>query len=213
MNQVKSNKVPKRIILEGNICSGKTTLINYLKDNIKELNVVDSGFTLFHPNLEYNIIRYNNEDPKEWTFITQITFMRLLNKIQNKPLTSNINIFNRSIFSVHNVFNQVYNEDRLFTIEEYMYLNKLYKKLIKQETTPIDLLIFFNSETSVLESRSSSNTFKNYIPRFQGYYDKLLKKIKNENVNVKQIYIIDATKTLDELKDDYQKILNIILYN
>lgn len=213
MEQQKNIKVPKRIVLEGNICSGKTTLINYFKKNIKNINVVDSGFTLFHPNLEYNILLYNNEDPHSWTFVTQVSFMLLLNKIQNKKMSHDINIFNRSIFSVHKVFTQVYNDHGLLSIDEFTYLNKLYKKLIKKETTPIDLLIFFKSKTPILETRSSLNTFKDYIPRFQVYYDKLLKKIKNENVNVKQIYIIDSSKTLDELKEDYQKILNIILNN
>ncbi|QKE44566.1 hypothetical protein Yalta_119 [Yalta virus] len=212
MDQTTNTREYKRIVLEGNICSGKTTLIEYLKENIKreDINVVDSGFGLFHPNLEYNILRYNNEDPKNWTFLAQVTFMQLLNKLQNKEMNCHINVFNRSIFSVHNVFNQVYYEDAYLTSTEYGYLNKLYKKLIKRETKQIDLLIFFKSETATLETRATTNTFKRYIPRFQTYYDKLLKIIKNDNKDIKNIYIIDSNKSLDDLKEDYKNILNII---
>lgn len=213
MDHTTNKKNSKRIVLEGNICSGKTTLIEYLKENINksDINVVDSGFVLFHPNLEYNILRYNNEDPKNWTFLAQVTFMRLLNKLQNKEMKCPINVFNRSIFSVHNVFNQVYYEDDYLSSSEYTYLNKLYKKLIKQETTPIDLLIFFKTETAALETRATTNTFKHYIPKFQSFYDKLLKIIKNDNTCIKEIYIIDSNKPLNELKEDYQNILNIIV--
>lgn len=200
----------KKIIIEGNISSGKTTLINFLKEELKDVNVVDSGFSLFHPNLEYNIIKYSNEEPKEWTFLAQVTFMKLLNKIQNKPLNSKFNIFNRSIYSVQHVFNQTYRDENYISDKEYKYLTELYNKLLTKETVPIDILVFFTSEIEILKERSTNNSFKNLIPKFQSYYDTLLENIYFYT-NIKSIYIIDGCKSKNELLEDYKEIVKLLL--
>lgn len=200
----------KKIIIEGNINSGKTTLINFLKENLKDVSSIDSGFALFHPNLDYNIIKYSNDEPKEWTFLTQVTFMKILNKIQNKVFESKFNIFNRSIYSVQHVFNNVYRDEMYINESEYKYLTDLYYNLLKKETKPIDMLIFLTSDIETLELRSTNNTFKHFIPKFQRYYDRLLENIYYLT-NIKSIYIIDATKQKDKLLDDYKQILKLLL--
>jgi deoxyadenosine/deoxycytidine kinase len=200
----------KKIIIEGNIGSGKTTLIDFLKSELQDVNVVDSEFSLFHPNLDYNIIKYSNEDPKEWTFLSQVTFMKLLNKIQNKPFTSRFNIFNRSIYSVQHVFNQTYRDEKYISDSEYKYLTKLCHKLLKKETISIDILIFFSSDVKTLESRSIDNPFKHFIPLFQRYYDTLLENIYFFT-NIKSIYVIDSSKPKNELIEDYREILKILI--
>lgn len=200
----------KKIIIEGNINSGKTTLINFLKENLKDVSSIDSGFALFHPNLDYNIIKYSNDEPKEWTFLTQVTFMKILNKIQNKVFESKFNIFNRSIYSVQHVFNNVYRDEMYINESEYKYLTDLYYSLLKKETKPTDMLIFLTSDIETLELRSTNNTFKHFIPKFQRYYDRLLENIYYLT-NIKSIYIIDATKQKDKLLDDYKQILKLLL--
>lgn len=200
----------KKIVIEGNISSGKTTLINFLKEELKDVNILDSGFSLFHPNLDYNIIKYSNEEPKEWTFLAQVTFMKLLNKIQNKNFTSRFNIFNRSIYSAHHVFNQTYKDELYLSDTEYKYLSKLYYKLLEKESVPIDVLIFFSSDAKTLEARATNNSFKDFIPKFQKYYDTLLQNIYYLK-NIKKIYVIDASKPKNEIIEDYKEILKILV--
>lgn len=199
----------KKVIIEGNVSSGKSTLINYLKSKLEDCYILDSGFGLFHPNLDYNIINYNNENPKEWTFLTQLTFMKLLEKLQNQEQNHSISIFNRSIHSVHHVFNKVYRNEKYMSYEEYKYLYLLYEKLKQRETT-IDLLIYFRSDPKVLETRATNNKFKQYIKKFQIYYDTLIDIFKL-NTKIKKIYIIDSNKKKEELTSDYDEILKILL--
>lgn len=199
----------KKIILEGNIGAGKSTLLNFLKKTRNDIKIVDSGFSLFHPNLDYNILEYNKKDPKNWTFLAQLTFMKILNKIQNKEHCSGISIFTRSIFSAHNVFNNTYRDLDLLTNIEYEYLTNVYNTLLDEETVPIDLLIFFKSTSKVLLQRPISNSFKENIEKYQFYYDRLLDILKQKD-NIKQIFVIDGDKSLDELKDDHNEILNLL---
>lgn len=199
----------KKIILEGNIGAGKSTLLNFLKKTRNDIKIVDSGFSLFHPNLDYNILEYNKKDPKNWTFLAQLTFMKILNKIQNKECCSGISIFTRSIFSAHNVFNNTYRDLDLLNNIEYEYLTNVYNTLLDEETVPIDLLIFFKSTSKVLLQRPISNSFKENIEKYQFYYDRLLDILKQKD-NIKQIFVIDGDKSLDELKDDHNEILNLL---
>lgn len=212
----KNKTVTKRIVIEGNICCGKTTLINYLINELKDLgndlNVMDSGYELFNNNSKYNMLRFNFENPQKWTFLVQMNFLMLLNEIQNNNLTSRINIFNRSILSVHNVFNKAYRDNNIISYKENLYLETLYKKLLKSESKEIDLLIFFKSDIQTLLKRSSVNTYKKYIPSLQVHYNNFLKVIKDKSINIKQVYIIDSSKPISELQNnEYKDILNIIL--
>lgn len=125
----------KKIVLEGNISSGKTCLINFLKEKIKDADINDSGFTLFHPNPKYNLLAYNTKNPKEWTFVTQLVFMKLLNQIQNQDFDKKNYIFKRSIYSVQNVFNNVYRDCGFITNNEYSCLLQTYNKLLTKEKT------------------------------------------------------------------------------
>lgn len=194
-----------KIIIEGNIHSGKTTLINYLSNFFKnQFTVYDSGFSIFHPNEEFNIAILSKKDPKKWTFARQLNFIKLLHEIQNKKYDKNV-IFNRSIYSAFLVFtNKEYMDMNLSSIE-YEFLENVFKNCIKDTKEECDLLIYLYASEEVLQKRNTKNIFKNEISKFQKLY--ALLPFSNYFQD-KNIIKIDTTQGLKE--SDYKMLTDII---
>lgn len=217
-----------KILIEGNIGAGKTTLINHLlnfllenniinivneyqiKDNIsdkKVVNLFDSGSLFFKNKTGVNILKELNNDQETWACLVQHNFLLLLDYIQNdyiKDQTNNINIFSRSIYSASNIFTKTLIEENKITKDEESFLSGIYTKLLTRPQIPIDVLIILKCDIDEiikrLESRDNRKDYT-YIKHLQTHYNSIESIIKKE-ANVKKIYTIDTNKPIDTLNTE-----------
>ena len=80
----KSNQRPSFISIEGNIGSGKSTILKIIRESFPELAILDEPLTEWQnvgENKDINLLGLYYQDPKRWGFTFQIyAFMSRINK-------------------------------------------------------------------------------------------------------------------------------------
>jgi deoxyadenosine/deoxycytidine kinase len=200
------------ISIEGNIGSGKSTLVDYLKNNYKDKNII----YLQEPVEEWNNIKDENnitilekfyENQTKYSFAFQmmayISRLDLLRKsIENNP--NSIIITERSLFTDKYVFAQMlYDSGKMEKIEYEIY-NKWFKSMI--DLAPLSKLIYLKTEPEVSferikkRNRDGENQIPfDYIKECNNYHNKMVSIL---NVDKK---IIDCTINMEEDSDLFKK--------
>ncbi len=201
------------ISIEGNIGSGKSTLVEYLKSLDTYLFVdepVNEWLTIKDKDGS-NALECFYKDKKQNAFCFQILayitrLKKLMDKLKNNP-SDVIIITERSIETDRNVFAKMLYEDGFLSSiewETYNYWFDTFKNVSK-----VDLIIYIKtSPEKCLErinkrNRIEENNIKlDYLEKCNKYHDDWL-KILNEN-----IITIDGHKSVDTIRNEVIDILN-----
>jgi len=112
------------IYVEGNIGTGKTTFLSFLKKQIPKYNIlyepVDEWVNIKDANGK-NLLEHFYEDQNKWSFPFQMnTFISRVKKIQDS--NSDINIVERSVYTDRNCFaTNCFNSGKMTSIEYDIY--------------------------------------------------------------------------------------------
>ena len=211
----------KIISIEGNIGSGKSTLVDYLKNNYHLENVI----YLQEPIDEWNKIKDENnitilekfyENQKKYSFSFQmmayISRLNLLRKtIKENP--DKIIITERSLYTDKYVFaKMLYDSKKMEQIEYNIYNNWFYSML---DLVPLSKVIYLKTEPKVSferihkRNRDGENSIQfDYINDCHNYHNNMIDNLK---IDTK---IIDCTGNIDEnnnlLENWSEEILNFI---
>ncbi|PVD38011.1 hypothetical protein C0Q70_00616 [Pomacea canaliculata] len=147
------------VSIEGNIGSGKTTLIEYFKrySSVEAFPEPIDQWT----NIEgHNALQCLYEDPKRWSFAfnmyAQLTRVQMHNKKPEKP----IKMLERSLYSTRHCF--VENDYRNNTINgmEYAILTGWFDWLVKSEKASLDLIVYVKADPEVCYERIKKRSRK-----------------------------------------------------
>lgn len=197
------------VSIEGNIGSGKSTLIEYLKNNYEKENII----YLEEPVKEWtnikdkdgtNILVKFYEDQKKYSFAFQmmayISRLDLLRRtIKENP--GAIIITERSLYTDKYVFaKMLYDSNKIEEIEYNIY-NKWFSSMV--DLAPLDKVIYMKTSADTSFSRilkrsrdGENNIEKDYIEKCNDYHNEMYKKL-NDSDNIKKI-IIDCTNNIEE---------------
>ena len=203
------SKMASIVSIEGNIGSGKSTLIEHLKNNYEKENII----YLEEPVKEWtnikdkdgtNILVKFYEDQKKYSFAFQmmayISRLDLLRRtIKENP--GAIIITERSLYTDKYVFaKMLYDSNKIEEIEYNIY-NKWFSSMVN--LAPLDKVIYMktSADTSfnriLKRSRDGENNIeKDYIEKCNDYHNEMYKKL-NDSDNIKKI-IIDCTNNIEE---------------
>lgn len=213
------------VSIEGNIGSGKSTLIEHLKKNYKK----DKIIYLEEPVKEWTNIKDKNdknilvkfyEDQKKYSFAFQmmayISRLDLLRRtIKENP--ESIIITERSLYTDKFVFaKMLYDSDKIEEIEYSIY-NRWFNSMI--DLAPLNKIIYMKTspETSfkriIKRSREGEDNIKeDYIRECNKYHDEMFKHM-DDNQEIEKL-IIDCTENIETkegLLDKWvEDILNFI---
>ena len=213
------------VSIEGNIGSGKSTLIEHLKKNYKKDNIIYleepvKEWTNIKDKNDKNILVKFYEDQKKYSFAFQmmayISRLDLLRRtIKENP--ESIIITERSLYTDKYVFaKMLYDSDKIEEIEYSIY-NRWFSSMI--DLAPLNKIIYMKTspETSfkriIKRSREGEdNIEEDYIRECNRYHDEMFKHIDDNN-NIEKL-IIDCSENIETnecLLDDWTKdILNFI---
>ena len=214
--------MPPRIIsIEGNIGSGKSTMVEYLKQNLQNDSTicflqepVDIWNTITDSN-NVNIIENYYKDQKKYAF--QFQMMAYISRISilREALKKNYEIIitERSIFTDANVFAKMLYDEENIEETEYKIYNLWFNEFIKDipkislvyvKTTP-DVC----SQRVLLRNRTGECIPYEYLKKCHDYHEKWI----NKNKECLNILTIDGDKTLSEnlKKENLKKILEYSL--
>lgn len=155
----RNNITPVIISIEGNIGSGKSTLVQELKQS--NLYPNSKVCFLLEPVEEWNKIKDNNEtiiekyykDQKTHAFQFQMmAYISRLKQIRN-AIKENYDIIftERSVMSDKNVFAKMLYDDKILSETEYAIYNEWYNEFISDIPEPI--IVYLKTEPEVALSR------------------------------------------------------------
>ena len=148
------------VSIEGNIGSGKSSVLKILAEHVSELMILDEPLASWEkagPNENVNLLALYYQDPQRWGFTFQIyAFMtRLMRWTEfNKIEDQKVRVSERSLLSDRYVFAAIMKEMDILNETEYlMYLN-CYGNLKKmQKITNLKGVIYVKCEPEICNQR------------------------------------------------------------
>lgn len=213
------------ISIEGNIGSGKSTLIEYLKSNYKNSNVIylEEPVKIWQSIKDKNGVNilvkfYENQEKYSFAFqmMAYISRLDLLRRtIKDNP--ESIIITERSLYTDKYVFaKMLFDSDKIEDIEYNIY-NRWFNSMI--DLAPLNKVIYMKTTPEISYKRvikrsreGEDNIGEEYIKKCNNYHDEMFKSIDDDK-NIKKL-VIDCTEDIDSnlnLLDTWSnKIMNFI---
>ena len=151
------------IYLEGNIGSGKSTLINFLQEYIEEKNI--DADVILEPVEEWmktedsnqkNILQHYYQDQKKFGFAFQINaLLSRVKKVEEQIKNSNKNVhfIERSIFTDKNVFLEANYQTGNITEIEYVIYHQWFDWILENFNHRPDGIVYLNTKPEICEQR------------------------------------------------------------
>ena len=180
-----------KIFIEGNIGSGKSTLINYLKKELSILVLPEpvEEWKSLTDNNNKNILHYFYNDIKRWSYTFQMNAFITRSKIIQENKDKDF-IMERSIYSDKNCFAINCYENKLLTDIEWKLYNSWHKWLSTQFSLKEDAFIYLRTTPEIA-------------------YKRIKKRNRNEETNIPLQYIEEIHKKHDEWL--YKRCDNILV--
>ena len=216
-----NNSIPKIIAIEGNIGSGKSTLVSKLEEIFK--NNTDYYF-LQEPVSIWNTIKdengvtilekfYNETEKYAFQFqmmayISRLSILREALKNKNAKYI----ITERSIYTDSNVFAKMLYDDKKISLIEYTIYKKWFDEFISE--IPISKIIYVKTDPEVahqrviIRNRTGEQIPIEYLTRCHDYHEKWLKKQDCEMITLNgNINIYENTEELTSWTNDIKQFI------
>ena len=212
------------ISIEGNIGTGKSTLLHDLQYVIDPLKVIlfkepiDKWFKI--KNLkEETILTKFYEDPSKYSFSFQIMVLKTLYEVMMQIIKNNPNceviICERCILSSNHVFTKMLYDENLMNEIEYKLYQDIYNMWCSDEIIPNKIIYLQASPIECFNrihkrNRVGENYIQlNYLQKCEKYYNEFIDLYK-DRINIVKIDVeIDFEKNTDHLS--YEKYREDIL--
>lgn len=215
------------ISLEGNIGSGKSTLINYLKSNFDNIyNVKNKKILYLQEPIDIwneikdengnNIIKNYYENQEKYAFPFQMMayisrLASLKNIINDKNEKYDIIFIERSIFTDKNVFAKMLYDDKKINQIEYSIYNLWFDEFLKD--IPNINFIYLKTDYNIAfnrvlkRNRPGENISLDYLNKCNLYHEDWLNKIKSE------VLVIDGNIEINDniIKEWINVIINELI--
>ena len=193
------------IVIDGNISSGKSTLIEQIFNDFPDIKVIPEDIESFKKWLD---LYYTNMSKFALGFQMEV----LLSHIKNKKFIKNYIVTERSSLSCIEVFGKYLLNSNILNEDEQELCNKYNREfgwmpdiVIYIDTSPITC---FNR----LKSRNrdgESNISLNYLESIHELYNNLYNS--KDNPHNYKLYKIDGSKNKEEVYHNVKNILNSII--
>lgn len=203
-----------KIIVEGNIGSGKSTFLSYL--NTKGIVCVQEPIELWNNYNGVNCFEKLYTDPEKWAFkfqcMTLMTFLESESKVREKLQQKEHVFFERSIESVIHIFVKLLTDEKIITPDDKNLLVGFYNTLYNTKVIqPPDYIIYFKSSPDTCYERmkhrnrsGEEHVSLNYINSIHQLYESYIGN------STTPTFFINADKSAEEMYLEYDKIINFV---
>ncbi len=189
-----------KIVFDGNIGCGKSSIIKFIKDNIPHINVYDEPLDDWHQWLE---LFYS--DMRKYSFGFQMRVLK--SHLDKKDIKTGI--FERSPLSCQKVFGQLLYEDNMMNQLEWKLCDEFYNSY---GWLP-DVIIYLRCDPEICHNRinqrnreSENGISIDYLKSIHSKYEELYMN-NNDILKNTKVIIIDATQTIDNVINNVIKQL------
>jgi deoxyadenosine/deoxycytidine kinase len=185
----------KIISIEGNIGSGKSTLINKLQESLKEKPLifldepVSEWMEIKDDNGEHILSKfYKNQDKYSFPF-QMMAYISRLNKLKNALIEKKTILTERSLSTDKYVFAQMLHDTKKIDTYEYQIYNKWFDSF--NQETEITHIIYIKTDPTVCynrvqeRSRSGENNIEqDYLNDCHKYHESMIETQRNKNIEI-----------------------------
>ncbi|KAI5639688.1 deoxynucleoside kinase domain-containing protein [Phthorimaea operculella] len=206
-----------KILLEGNIASGKSSLLDGLALQ-KDITVLKEPIEKWQDVGGVNLFKAFSEDRERWSYTFQnYVFLTLLENHQ-EPITTKYRIMERSIFSAKNCFiKTLIQEGYLNNVEKTM-LDHWFDFICEKAWVQEDLIVYLRTTPEIALQRISSRKREgessltlSYLKQIHESHEAwLLEGRMNGEINNTEVEIIDGNQNETEVLKDFFKILETL---
>ncbi|XP_022167993.1 deoxynucleoside kinase-like [Myzus persicae] len=208
---------PFRVAVEGNVGSGKSTLIKYF-EKFKEVETNPEPIETWRDLNGHNLLQLTYSDPHRWNFAFQHNVQLSRLNLQSKATTKDIQIFERSLQNNRYCFVEMAHDKGLLSSPEYGVMCQWYEYIETNVDIGLDLIVYLRSLPDIVytrmqrRNRPEERTVKlDYLVDLHEYYEKwLMEKYYNLPCS---LLVIDVNKDLsdNQLIDIYKTYEDRIL--
>lgn len=139
------------VFVEGNIGSGKTTLINELNRLYKNITVCVEPIEKWRNFTNVNTLQHFYSNPRKWGFLFQnLVFQTVLNnhckKLENK-------FMERSIYSCRYIFMEYYRKNGILSHIEYKILQEWFDLIVRNVEIKGKFIVYLRTDPMVAMNR------------------------------------------------------------
>lgn len=202
------------VCVEGNIASGKTSLIEYYSEKAdKDLEIWKEPVNKWRNVHGHNLLALFYEDPERWSMLLQSYVQLTISQISSIPQTKPIRLIERSIFSARYCFvENVYKSGKLSQVE-YDILNEWFLWLTSYCTNKIDLIVYLQTRPETVYERIKKRGRReemsiplSYLQSLNELHeDWLIRRINNSWVIPAPVLVLDANQDLGTMVAIYQQ--------
>lgn len=206
---------PFTVLVEGNIGVGKSTLLNYFR-HFDDVEIVAEPIEKWQNLNGSNLLDLVYRDAKTFGFPFQMYTLLLM--LQNHVLNTakKVKILERSLFSAHNCFNKILNEQNNLKKEEYDILNDRMDYVQCKFNVHANLIVYLRTSPEQVfdrikqRNRPEENDISlDYICRIHELHEEWL--MRGLYYGKIPIIVLDASLNEIEIKKEYDKLIDHML--
>lgn len=214
LNNIPLNR-PLRVSVEGNIGSGKSTLMNYFK-RFSFIEAYSEPLDKWRDVQGHNLLGLLYDDLSKWNATFQSYVQLTRTQIQSSSAKEGIKVqmFERSVQNNRYCFMENSYKSGFLLPAQYSVLCKWYEWIQENIDISLDLIIYLKSSPEVVYQRvlarnrneEKTITFK-YLKALHEAHESWL---SDPNLST-PVYVIDADAELAEIVNSYQNVLPVLV--
>lgn len=208
-----SSKKPFTVVVEGNIASGKSTLLNHF-GKFPEFQTIMEPVEKWRNCNGLNLLDLMYKDSKQWLFPFQSYTTLTMLQNHSEKCDCKIKLMERSFQTVKNVFMKA--SEKMGTIHSGMHkiFNEWFEYIEKNIEIPIDLIIYMKCTPEIAYERMGKRSrieereiSLEYLKILHDLHEEWL--IHNHTKTSTEIIVLDANKV--DMYNEYENLKKLIL--
>jgi deoxyadenosine/deoxycytidine kinase len=207
-----NNKIGYSILIEGNIASGKSTIIKLLENKLgKDAKVFVEPLNEWTNFCGENLLKQMYENPKENSFLFQTFVQYTMTKIQFTEVDNKVKVTERSLLSERFVFIEAIRILNHITPIQYEVLIAWFN-LLNAKTPPVDEVIYLRTSPLVALGRlrgrnrpEEESVSKEYLQLLHSLHENWLIE-QNQSQLPFRLTIIDQDRPLKEIEPEIDQL-------
>ncbi|XP_055308877.1 uncharacterized protein LOC129572799 [Sitodiplosis mosellana] len=198
---------PITIIVEGNIGSGKSSLLQHLQ-NRKQFEIFFEPVQKWQNFNNHNLLELMYTDKKQWNFHFQMYALLTMLEIHSAISNSRVKIMERSVLTAYHCFVEAGKQEKTIHPIEFDILREWNQFLNRNFTHKIDAIVYLRTTPDIIINRIKSrarneeiNISLQYLELLHQLHDQLL--IANQHLLPAPVIVLNGNLTQNEVVTEF----------
>lgn len=204
------------VAIEGNIGSGKTSLLKYFKEN-SSVEVIEEPVKKWQNVGGANTLDLMYSDPKRWSYLFESYVLLTMMEVHHRPQTSPVRLLERSAYSASFCFMENLHRSGSLSTLEYTVFQEWFEYLMSHEKPHIDLIVYLRTSPEKCMERikrrsrdEETSVSMELLDSLHERYEEWL--IKKSKFHIPApVVVVDGNRSLKDMFQFYETNTQLLL--